>query len=170
MRSLARPRAPMRAAASKTQSQPTPTAGQKRPGDGTCDDAQAAARGSAAGRLGTTAEFVAAQGGSKPLKPAWAVGLMEFTDGETGEIFYARRAHDCSLHLVRSPAEKRVLRFERKAAAVQVLGKRPAHIPDMNRFVRIRALKVLHPEAHIAGRRAFDNHAASRSSFGAAGS
>jgi hypothetical protein len=50
--------------------------------------------------------------------------LMEFTDGETGEIFYARRAHDCSLHLVRSPAEKRVLRFERKAAAVQVLGKR----------------------------------------------
>jgi hypothetical protein len=46
------------------------------------------------------------------------------TDGETGEIFYARRAHDCSLHVVRSPAEKRVLRFERKAAAVAVLGKR----------------------------------------------
>jgi hypothetical protein len=49
---------------------------------------------------------------------------MEFTDSETGEIFYAKRAHDCSLVGVRSPAEKRVLRYERKAAAVAVLGKR----------------------------------------------
>jgi len=52
------------------------------------------------------------------------VGLIEFTDCETGEIFYTRRAHDCSLVVVRSPAEKRVLRYERKAAAVAVLGKR----------------------------------------------
>lgn len=74
--------------------------------------------------LGTTAESVAAHAGSKPLKPAWTVGLMEFTDSETGEIFYAKRAHDCSLVGVRSPAEKRVLRYERKAAAVAVLGKR----------------------------------------------
>lgn len=58
------------------------------------------------------------------MKPAWAVGLHEIVDGETGEILYARRAHDCSLQVVRSPAEKRVLRFERKAAAVAVLGKR----------------------------------------------
>lgn len=50
--------------------------------------------------------------------------MHEIVDVETGEILYARRAHDCSLHLVRSPAEKRVLRFERKAAAVAVLGKR----------------------------------------------
>lgn len=49
---------------------------------------------------------------------------MEFTDSETGEILYAKRAHDCSAQVVRSPAEKRVLRYERKAAAVAVLGKR----------------------------------------------
>lgn len=124
MQSLARPRAPMRPAASKTQSPRTPKAGQKRPGIDTSDDAQAPSGGSVAGRLGTTAESVAAQGGAKPLKPAWAVGLMEFTDSETGEIFYAKRAHDCSLVGVRSPAEKRVLRYERKAAAVAALGKR----------------------------------------------
>jgi len=74
--------------------------------------------------LGTTAESGAAQPHQNPLKPAWAAGLMEFTDSETGEIFHARRAHDCSLQVVRSPAEKRVLRYERKAAAVAVLGKR----------------------------------------------
>ena len=74
--------------------------------------------------LGTTAESGAAKDGANTLKPAWAVGLMEFTDCETGEIFYARRGHDCSLQVVRSPAEKRVLRFERKAAAAAVLGKR----------------------------------------------
>jgi hypothetical protein len=45
-------------------------------------------------------------------------------DSGTGEIFYVRQAHDCSLVVVRSPAEKRVLRYERKAAAVAVLGKR----------------------------------------------
>lgn len=93
-----------------------------------CDEAPRPSVGAPGQRperpLGTTAESVAAQEGSKPLKPAWAVGLMEFTDSETGEIFYAKRAHDCSLVGVRSPAEKRVLRYERKAAAVSVLGKR----------------------------------------------
>lgn len=81
-------------------------------------------RKASGGALGTTAELGAAPGGAKPSKPAWAMGLMEFTDSETGEIFYAKRAHDCSLVGVRSPAEKRVLRYERKAAAVAVLGKR----------------------------------------------
>lgn len=123
MRSLARPRAPMRPAASKTQLPRTPKAGQKRPGGGTADDAQAAVGGSAAGLLGTTANFGAAFEVPKPLKPAWAVGLLEFTDSETGEVFYARRAHDCTLHLVQSPAEKRVRRFVRKAAAADALGK-----------------------------------------------
>lgn len=124
MQSLACPRASMRPAASKTQTPRTPNATKKRAGDVTSGDAQAAAGGAAAGRLGTTAESGAAQGGSKPSKPAWTVGLMEFTDSETGEILYAKRAHDCSLVGVRSPAEKRVLRYERKAAAVAVLGKR----------------------------------------------
>ena len=124
MQSLARPRAPMGAAASETHTPHTSRPGQKRPGDTTSDDARAAVGGVAAGRLGTTAELGAKTGGRKPLKPAWAVGLVEMTDGETGEIFYARRAHDCSLHVVRSPAEKRVLRYERKAAAVAVLGKK----------------------------------------------
>jgi hypothetical protein len=67
---------------------------------------------------------VAAQGSQKSLKPAWAVGLREIVDSDTGEILYARQAHDCSLQVVRSPAEKRALRYERKAAAVAVLGKR----------------------------------------------
>ena len=76
------------------------------------------------GSLGTTAESGAVQGVQKPLKPAWAKGLHEFTDSGTGEICYAKRKHDCSLVLVRSPAEKRVLRYERKSAAVAILGRR----------------------------------------------
>lgn len=92
-------------------------------------DARAQARapariGGGAGSLGTTAESVAARASANTLKPAWAVGLREIVDSETGEILYARRAHDCSLVVIRSPAEKRVLRYERKAAAVAVLGKR----------------------------------------------
>lgn len=124
MQSLARPRASMRAAASKPHSPRAAKVAQKRAVDAPCDDAQAAACGGAAGRLGTTAESVVGLREQKPLKPAWAVGLLEFTDSETGEVFYAKRAHDCSLVGVRSPAEKRVLRYERKAAAVAVMGKR----------------------------------------------
>jgi hypothetical protein len=60
----------------------------------------------------------------KPLKPAWNKGLREFVDASTGEICYAKRNHDCSLSLVRSPAEKRVQRYERKSAAVAILGKK----------------------------------------------
>lgn len=128
MRSLARPHAPMRRAESKTHSsevQKTTVAGAETDAR---TDARAPARapgfGTGDGGLGTTAEFVVGSRRQKPLKPAWAVGLVEFTDCETGEIIYARRAHDCSVHVVRSPAEKRVLRYERKAAAVAVLGKR----------------------------------------------
>lgn len=124
MQSLARPRAPMGRPASKQHSPQKQIPARNRPTDGTHGDAQAAPRGPAGGRLGTTAESGAAQGGAEPSKPAWTVGLMEFTDSETGEILYAKRAHDCSLVGVRSPAEKRVLRYERKAAAVAVLGKR----------------------------------------------
>lgn len=124
MQSLARPRASMRPAASKPQLPRAVKRAQKRAAVVPSGGAQAAAGGTAAARLGTTAESGAATGGQKPLKPAWAVGLMEFTDSETGEIFYAKRSHDCSLVGVRSPAEKRVLRYERKAAAVSVLGKR----------------------------------------------
>lgn len=124
MQSLARPGAPTHLEATKPHSQKAtkhapdlarvlPDA-QRRAGPGP----------GPGGSLGTTAESGAAQGGSKPSKPAWTVGLMEFTDSETGEILYAKRAHDCSLVGVRSPAEKRVLRYERKAAAVAVLGKR----------------------------------------------
>ena len=124
MRSLARPHAPMASGTSKPRSpnatKHAPDLARVRP------DAQR--RGvPAAGPerpLGTTAESVVGFAEQKPLKPAWAVGLMEFTDSDTGEVFYAKRAHDCSLVGVRSPAEKRVLRYERKAAAVAVLGKR----------------------------------------------
>lgn len=124
MQSLARPRAHMRPAATNSQPPRTSKAPAQRPVVAPFGDALAAPGGVAAGRLGTTAESVAAHEGSKPLKPAWALGLMEFTDSETGEIFYAKRAHDCSLVGVRSPAEKRVLRYERKSAAAAVLGKR----------------------------------------------
>ena len=124
MRSLARSRTPMGYAHSKFLSPTTQKPGQKRPGVDTSDAAQAAAGGVAPGRLGTTAESGAAGGYRKPPKPAWAVGLREMVDSDTGEIFYVRQAHDCSLVVVRSPAEKRVLRYERKAAAVAVLGKR----------------------------------------------
>lgn len=124
MQSLARLHAPMGRGASKQNSPKKQKPVPKRAGGTTCDDAQAAARGGAADRLGTTAELGAAREGQTPLKPAWAAGLVEFTDCETGEISYARRGHDCSLTVVRSPAEKRVLKYERKAAAVAVLGKR----------------------------------------------
>lgn len=124
MQSLARSRAPMGSRASKQHSPKQEKSSQTRAGVATRGDAQAAASGATAARLGTTAESVAAKGSKNPPKPAWTVGLMEFTDSETGEIFYAKRAHDCSLVGVRSPAEKRVLRYERKAAAVAVLGKR----------------------------------------------
>lgn len=124
MQSLARPRAPMASGTSKQHSPEKQKLAQTRAGVVTRGDAQAAASGAAAARLGTTAEMGAATGGPKPSKPAWTLGLMEFTDSETGEILYAKRAHDCSLVGVRSPAEKRVLRYERKAAAVAVLGKR----------------------------------------------
>ena len=86
MRSLARPGAPMREPESKTSSPHTPSVGRKRPGVGTPDDAQAAVGGSAAGRLGTTAESGAKTDAQKPLQPAWAVGLREIVDDDTGEI------------------------------------------------------------------------------------
>lgn len=136
MQILARPSAPMRSQKSKSSSITTlpslEASSSSRVENSSRSRAAMPARsgsedsqgGTRAERLGTTAESVAAQGGSKVLKPAWAVGLMEFTDAETGEIVYAKRAHDCSLVGVRSPAEKRVLRYERKAAAVAVLGKR----------------------------------------------
>lgn len=128
MQSLARPRAPIRRAASKPHS-PAETKNRPKRADATGLDTGVPAtdqgRKPAPERsLGTTAIFGAAPMDAKPLKPAWTVGLIEFTDCETGEIFYTRRAHDCSLVVVRSPAEKRVLRYERKAAAVAVLGKR----------------------------------------------
>lgn len=123
MESLSRPGAPMGRLASTYS--PDDTQGHA----ARCEPpARSSARtaGIAPGReaLGTTANFGAAPRNAKSLKPAWTVGLMEFTDSETGEILYAKRAHDCSAQVVRSPAEKRVLRYERKAAAVAVLGKR----------------------------------------------
>lgn len=124
MQSLARPRGPM---ASGTSIPHSPKATKHAPDQArVLPDAQR--RGvpvpGREGSLGTTAESVAASGGQKPLKPAWAEGLTEFTDCETGEVFYTRRAHDCSMVVVRSPAERRVLRYERKSAAVAALGKR----------------------------------------------
>ena len=124
MQSLARPRAPMGSPDSKTLPAPTPKAGRRRPGVDPSDVAQAAAGGAAAGRLGTTAESGAALGVANPRKAALAAGLVEFTDSETGEILTLRRAHDCSLVRHQSPAEKRLARWQRKAAAVSVLGKR----------------------------------------------
>lgn len=124
MRSLARPGVPTHLEASTPSSQKAT----KNAPDQARRLHDARRRGGAVpgpGRpLGTTAESVVGFQEQKPLKPAWAVGLMEFTDSDTGEVFYAKRAHDCSLVGVRSPAEKRVQRYERKAAAVSVLGKR----------------------------------------------
>ena len=124
MQSLARPRAPMGRPASKQHSpkQQTRAAAER-------TDAGASAHapvriGGGAGSLGTTAELGAATACPNPREAARAAGLVEFTDSETGEILTLRRTHDCSLVKHRTSAEKRVLRYERKAAAVAVLGKR----------------------------------------------
>lgn len=124
MQSLSRLRAPLAAKASK--SHPTLPKGPRQKPAGAVPDAQrrVASLPGSAGSLGTTAESGAAFGGPNPLKPAPAKGLREFTDSETGEIITFRQHHDCSVSVVRSPAEKRVLRYERKAAAVSILGKR----------------------------------------------
>lgn len=124
MQSLARLRAPLAAKASKSNT-PLP----KRPRHelaGALPDAQrrVVSLPGSAGSLGTTAESGAGLQGQNPLKPAPAKGLREFTDSETGEIITFRQHHDCSVSVVRSPAEKRVLRYERKSAAVSILGKR----------------------------------------------
>lgn len=49
-------------------------------------------------------------------------GLREVVDSETGEILTARQGHDCSLQIVKSPAEARARRFYRLAAARELLG------------------------------------------------
>jgi hypothetical protein len=124
MQSLARPLAPMRRAESKTTPSETqkPSASRREPP--ARSEARTAGFAPAGGGLGTPAESGAATCGTKPLKPAWAVGLMEFKDSETGEIFYCRRLPDGSLVHQLSPAEKRMRRYQRKAAAVAALGKR----------------------------------------------
>jgi hypothetical protein len=114
----------MGVAASKPHSPRTPKLSPKRASHGTVDDAQAAAPGTAAKPLGTTAELGAARHAEKRLKPALPAGYSEMTDCDTGEIFTLRRVHDCSLKVERSLSEKRVARYERKAAAASVLGKR----------------------------------------------
>ena len=128
MRSLARPHAPMASGASTSSSQKATNVAQSevqaRPGDEAPRRRLGAPAQRRGGSLGTTAESGAKTEGQKPLQPAWTAGLQTFTDSETGEVSYFRRAHDCTLVQVRSPAEKRVLRYERKAAAVAVLGKR----------------------------------------------
>ena len=124
MQSLARTRAPMGRAASKPHTPTTSKCAQKRASTTTADDAQAAAGGGVAKPLGTTAIFGAARHAEKRLKPALPAGYSEITDSGTGEVFTVRRAHDCTLKIERSLSEKRVARYERKAAAASILGKR----------------------------------------------
>ena len=71
--------------------------------------------------LGTTGNLGAKTIGQKGLKPAPALGLREFVDSDTGEIFNGRQAKDCSIQVVQSAAERRILRYERKSAAVDAL-------------------------------------------------
>lgn len=72
------------------------------------------------GFLGTTAEM----GAAFLLKATPSLKQREIIDAETGEIIPVKRKHDCSLEAIRTPEAKRVLRYERKAAAGDVLGKK----------------------------------------------
>jgi hypothetical protein len=49
-------------------------------------------------------------------------GGREIVDAETGEILVVRRGHNCSLQVVKTPAEGRAKRFYRLAAARELLG------------------------------------------------
>ena len=84
----------------------------------------AGARAGGGAALGITAESAAALGGVSPRKPLVGKGLVEIVDSETGEIFTAKRAHDCSLHVVLSPQQQRARKWMRKAALVDILGRK----------------------------------------------
>ena len=70
------------------------------------------------------AETVAAGEGQKPRKAKRDAGLRQIVDHETGEIFFTKQAHDCSLHVVLSAAQKRAQKWMRKAALGEILGKK----------------------------------------------
>lgn len=74
----------------------------------------------AGGALGNTAIFAAAMA----RKPAFPSHSSEIVDAETGEVLTVRRGHDCALHVVASPEARRVLKYERKAAAASLLGRK----------------------------------------------
>ena len=98
--------------------------GKPRGGRLSCDAqrrASTAPHEAAPGGLGTTGNLGAKPIGQIGLKPASALGLREMTDSDTGEIFTVKQAKDCSLQVVQSAAERRVLRYERKSAAVDAL-------------------------------------------------
>lgn len=70
------------------------------------------------------AETVAAPKVETPRKAKRDAGLRQMVDHETGEIFFTKKAHDCSLHVVLSAAQKRAQKWMRKAALGEILGKK----------------------------------------------
>lgn len=70
------------------------------------------------------ADTAAAGEGRKGRKAKPDAGLRQIVDHETGEIFFAKHAHDCALHVVLSAAQKRAQKWMRKAALAEILGKK----------------------------------------------
>jgi hypothetical protein len=70
------------------------------------------------------AETVAAFGNESGLKAKLGNDIREMVDHENGEIFTVRKVPDCSLRVVLSPAQKRAQKWMRKAALVEILGKK----------------------------------------------
>jgi hypothetical protein len=86
--------------------------------------ARRTANGGAAAAPRYIAETVAAPKVETPRKAKRDAGLRQMVDHETGEIFFTKQAHDCSLHVALSAAQKRAQKWMRKAALGEILGKK----------------------------------------------
>ena len=76
------------------------------------------------GRSRYIAETVAALPPQTPRKPAPIKGIREIIDTETGEVFQVSRTHDCTLVIEQTPSQKRAHKWMRKAALVEIFGRK----------------------------------------------
>lgn len=108
---------PQQQNSASANTKPTPDSA---PGVGGCARAPAAPGALSGGALVHSAEL----GAAFLLQATASLKQHEIIDAETGEIIPVRRKHDCSVEVLKTPEAKRVLRYERKAAAGDVMGKR----------------------------------------------
>lgn len=76
------------------------------------------------GRSRYIAETAAALPPQTPRKPAPIKGIREIIDTETGEVFQVSRTHDCTLVIEQTPSQKRAHKWMRKAALVEIFGRK----------------------------------------------